>query len=84
MDKFSQKNHNCLFKTKFDIYSNLLNSVEFEGDTHFLCFGLELLFAGKFDPKTQNCLLKTQFVTEIKSNMLNLMVMFTFSVLSKQ
>ena len=84
MDKFSQKNHNCLFKRKFDIYSNLLNSVEFKGDIHFLCFGLEQLFVGKFDPKTQNCLLKTQFVTEIKSNMLNLMVMFTFSVLGKQ
>ena len=51
MGKFGQKNRNCQIKTKFDIYSYSLNSIEFDGDIHFFFFELELSFLGKSDPK---------------------------------
>ena len=37
-------------------------------------------FLSKFGPKNQNCLLKINFGIETNSKMLNLIVMFTFSV----
>ena len=42
------------------------------------CFGPQTPFLGKFDPGYQNCLFKMKFGLKINSNMLNLMVMFTF------
>ena len=47
----------------------------------FFCFWQETLFLSKFGLKNQNCQFKMNFVTYTNSNMQNLMVVFTFSVL---
>ena len=44
-------------------------------------FRLEILFGGKFGPKNEDCKFKLKFDTQKNSNILNSVVMFTFSVL---
>ena len=42
-------------------YQGQVDCVEFDGDVHFSCFFLEVLFLDEFSPKNQNCLLKLKF-----------------------
>ena len=57
---------------------------KFDGCVYFFCFGLKMSFLGKFDPNEQNCLFKMKVGITTNSNMLNLMVMFTFTVLGQE
>ena len=41
-------------------------------------------FVGTFDQKYQNCLFEMKFGIQTNSNMLNLMVMFTFCILDQK
>ena len=42
---------------------------------------MKIYFLGKFGPKNQKCLFKMKFGVQTNSNMMNLMVMFNFSLL---
>ena len=46
-----------------------------------ICFRPETLFLNKFGPKNQGCQFSLKFGSETKSNILNSVVQFTFSVL---
>ena len=62
-------------------YLDYFEYAEFNGGIPFFCFKQEIPVLRKFDPKNQNCPYKLKFGTESNSNMWNLMVMLSFSVL---
>ena len=61
-------------------YLNLFKYAEFNGDVHFFCFWLKILFLGKFGPTSQNYQLKLKFGIYTNSNMQSSMVVPIFSV----
>ena len=61
-----------------------LEHAKFNGAINFFSFRLEIPLMGKFRPENQNYLYKLKFRIEYNSNILNLMVMFTFSVLDRK
>ena len=74
---FAQKG-NCPFNLKLGFQSNpnKLNSIAM----FRFCFRLKTLFLSNFGPKNQICLFKLNLCRSTNSNMLILMMMFTFSV----
>ena len=50
--------------------------VEYSGNLHFSCFGLEIPFLGKFCLKNKNGLFKMKFDMQTNSNMLIALVTF--------
>ena len=70
LGKFSPKNHNCLFKMKFDTQTNS------NGDVQIFSLGPEISFSDKFGLNNQNFLLKMKIFTYTNTNIVNLVVTF--------
>ena len=60
----------------------MLNSIKALIFLYF--FGQEIQFMVKFGLKNKNCWFQVKFATKPNSNMLNLMVMFEFSILDRK
>ena len=62
----------------------ILKYAEFDVDVDSFYFGPVVLLLDTFIPKSQTCLFEMEVGTYTKSNMLNLMEVFTFSVLDRK
>ena len=82
MGKFGPNNQKLSVSTE-KWYLEQVDRPESDGPTNFFCFGLEKPFLGKFSPKYQNCLFQWRLGIWSNSNMLNSMVMSTFTVFTE-